>query len=225
MKKFVFFDLDGTLADTDPDIRLSWKAAMADLGLECPRFDELFVAGPPIEEMMRVLFPNDATPEMIDAVRRAFALHYDSDGFPATKEYPGVLDEVRRLKAAGSTVAIVTNKRYAGAMAIARHFGLCDIFDGIYAGDMFLTAQTHERFRAAGLEVQVEKYRKPALLSMVMRLYGARPEDCAMVGDTVSDFEAAAANNVFSVAVAWGYGTAAELSMANSVCRHLPLPL
>lgn len=46
--EIVFFDLDGTLADTDGDIRLAWKAAMADMKLECPRFDELFVAGPTI---------------------------------------------------------------------------------------------------------------------------------------------------------------------------------
>ena len=56
-KRFCFFDLDGTLADTDPDIRRSWKAALADLGLECPDFDEKFVAGPPIDEMTRILFP------------------------------------------------------------------------------------------------------------------------------------------------------------------------
>ena len=36
MKKLWFFDLDGTLADTDRDIREAWKATLADLGLECP---------------------------------------------------------------------------------------------------------------------------------------------------------------------------------------------
>ena len=50
-KKNWFFDLDGTLADTDPDIRASWKAAMADIGLVCPNFDRDFVAGPTLEEM------------------------------------------------------------------------------------------------------------------------------------------------------------------------------
>ena len=44
--KYVFFDLDGTLADTDPDIRRAWKAALVDLKLECPDFDAKFVAGP-----------------------------------------------------------------------------------------------------------------------------------------------------------------------------------
>ena len=39
MRRFCFFDLDGTLADTDRDIREAWKAALRDLGLDCPDFD------------------------------------------------------------------------------------------------------------------------------------------------------------------------------------------
>ena len=66
MRKFWFFDLDGTLADTDRDIREAWKAALRDLGLDCPRFDEVFVAGPPIDEMTRRLFPDRFTPALAE---------------------------------------------------------------------------------------------------------------------------------------------------------------
>ena len=208
MRRFVFFDLDGTLADTDPDIRGAWKAALADLGLECPSFDEKFVAGPPIDEMTRILFPGSFTQELADSIRERFAAHYDGDGFPQTREYPGVMDEVRRLKAEGRVVAIVTNKRYVGATAMARHFGWDGVFDGIFAGDMALP-----------------KVRKPELLARVMARYGARPGDCALVGDTANDFEAARENGVYSVGVAWGYGTPAELASADAVCRALPFPL
>ena len=48
------------------------------------------------------------------------------------------------------------------------------VFDGIFAGDM-----------------ELPKVRKPELLARVMARYGARPGDCALVGDTSSDFEAA----------------------------------
>ena len=208
MKRFVFFDLDGTLADTDPDIRGAWKAALADLGLDCPSFDELFVAGPPIDEMTRLLFPGRFTQGLADSIRARFAAHYDGDGFPLTKEYPGVLDDVRRIRAEGRIVAIVTNKRYAAAVAMARRFGWDRVFDGVFAGDMALP-----------------KVRKPELLARVMERYGARSGDCALVGDTMSDFEAARANGVFSVGVAWGYGKPDELASADVVCRALPFPL
>ena len=202
MEKFVFFDLDGTLADTDPDIRLAWKEALADLGLECPRFDELFVAGPPIDEMTRTLFPGRFTPELADAIRVRFAVRYDGGGFPATREYPGVLDVVRGLKAEGRTTAIVTNKRYAGATAMARRFGWDKVFDGIYSGDM-----------------REPKVRKPELLRRVMSELGAEPRQCVLVGDTASDFEAAAANGVRAVAAAWGYWRTEDFAGVSSVCR------
>lgn len=202
MKKFVFFDLDGTLADTDPDIRGAWKAALADLGLACPDFDAKFVAGPPIDEMTRLLFSDRFTPALADAIREGFARHYDHDGFPQTREYPGVLDEVRRLKAEGRTVAIVTNKRFVGATAMARHFGWDALFDGVFAGDM-----------------TPPKVRKPELLRRVLAAYGAAPAACALVGDTASDFEAAAANGVRAIGVAWGYGRPEELAQADAICR------
>ena len=200
MRKFWFFDLDGTLADTDRDIREAWKAALRDLGLDCPRFDEVFVAGPPIDEMTRRLFPDRFTPALADDVRRLFASHYDGDGFPNTYEYPGVLDEVRAVAAAGATAAIVTNKRHAGATAMARRFGWNGVFaGGVWSGDMF----------------PGRKLAKTELLAVVMRRLGAAPSESVMVGDTASDFEAAAANGVFSVGVEWGYGRPDELAAAD----------
>ena len=203
MKRCWFFDLDGTLADTDRDIREAWKAALDDLGLDCPDFDAKFVAGPPIDEMTRLLFPDRFTPRLADAIRAGFARHYDADGFPNTHEYPGILDEVRRLKARGDTVAIVTNKRFAGATAMARHFGWDRVFDGLYAGDMF----------PAG------KLRKPELLAHAMRELGAEPKASTMIGDTAGDFEAARKNGIRSIAVPWGYGRPEELAAADLIAR------
>ena len=200
MRRFWFFDLDGTLADTDRDIREAWKAALRDLGLDCPRFDEVFVAGPPIDEMTRRLFPDRFTPALADDVRRLFASHYDGDGFPNTYEYPGVLAEVRAVAAAGATAAIVTNKRHAGATAMARRFGWNGVFaGGVWSGDMF----------------PGRKLAKTELLAEVMRRLGAAPGESVMVGDTASDFEAARANGVFSVGVEWGYGRPDELAAAD----------
>ena len=205
MKKFWFFDLDGTLADTDRDIRLAWREAMADLGLACPDFEERFVAGPPIEEMARALFPREYNDELGRRLRERFGAHYDSDGYPETREYPGVMDRVRALKASGAKVYVVTNKRYVGAKGIAAKFGWMEVFDGLYAGDMYRD------------DPSVGRLRKGELLGRVMRETGARAEECAMVGDTMSDFAAARENGIESVGVAWGYGTPAELAYADRI--------
>ena len=207
MKRFWFFDLDGTLADTDGDIRLAWKAAMADMGLACPTFDRDFVAGPPIEEMAAMLFGAAYTPEIGAELRVRFGAHYDNDGFPTTREYPGVMDRVRALKSSGARVFIATNKRFEGATAMAAKFGWMEAFERLYTGDMFKD------------DPATGKMRKPELLAFIMRELGAKPEECVMVGDTINDFEAAAKNGIESVGVAWGYGKPDELAAATRLAN------
>ncbi|MBR4353717.1 MAG: HAD family hydrolase [Kiritimatiellae bacterium] len=202
MSKAWFFDLDGTLADTDRDIREAWKAAMSDLGLKRDDFDAVFVAGPPIDVMLQNLFPAEYTPELVAKMREAFGRHYDHDGFPNTREYPGVLDRVRRLKAAGDRVFIVTNKRHAGAAIMGRKFGWDKVFEKLYTGDMY-------------------GVKKPELIAIVLREQGLQPESCVMVGDTLNDFTAARANQVSSVGVAWGYGTPDELRAADRMIERI----
>lgn len=203
-----FFDLDGTLADTDGDIRIAWKAAMRDMGLECPAFDREFVAGPRIEDMARMLFPDVYTDALGVELRRRFGEHYDTGGFPATREYPGVLDAARRIKARGDAVHIATNKRYAGASALAARFGWMEVFGRLFAGDM-------PREDGGG------SLSKSALLAYAMRSLGLAPCDCVMVGDTANDFNAARDNGIASIGVAWGYGKRDELALAGRVV-HSP---
>ena len=203
--EIVFFDLDGTLADTDGDIRLAWKAAMSDMKLECPRFDELFVAGPTIEAMAKILFADAYTDALGAELRRRFGEHYDGDGFPTTAEYPGVLDAVRRVKASGRRVFIVTNKRWAGASAMSRKFGWDKVFERLYTSDMHMD------------DPAIGKMDKPRLLAFVLRELGASPADCVMVGDTANDFNAARANGIASVGVSWGYAKPGELGLADAV--------
>ncbi len=208
MKHFYFFDLDGTLADTDCDIRLAWKDSLRDLGLVCPDFDTRFVAGPPIEEMIKALFPNEYTDALAAQMRTLFGQHYDHDGFPNTREYPGVLDAVRTLKTRGARLYIVTNKRYAGALAMARQFGWLDVFEALYTGDM------HKDDPAIG------KLRKPELLARVMKEVGAIAAQSVMIGDTQNDFEAAAKNGIESIGVTWGYGKPEELRQASRIISN-----
>ena len=194
----VFFDLDGTLADTDADIRLAWKAAIADLSLDCPEFDRVFVAGPPIDEMTRTLFPELYSEELVSSIRERYAAHYDNDGFPSTKEYPGMIDAVRAIKAGGARVFIATNKRYRGTLKMAEKFGWNSLFEGVYSGDMHMD------------DPAIGKMNKTALLRFAMAETGSIPGTSVMVGDTENDFRAARETGMKSIGVSWGYGTGNE---------------
>lgn len=205
--KYFFFDLDGTLADTDRDIRESWKATLVDLGLSCPNFDRDFVAGPPIDEMVKQLFPEQFTPALAEAVRIGFARHYDTDGLPNTVPYPEAVACAKAIKQRGDFLAIVTNKRYVGMRAVVTKFGWETLFDAFHTGDMDV---------ALGVP-NGRKLRKTELLKRVIADLNAPLADCVMIGDTKSDFEAAAYCGIRSVGVTWGYGTPEELAMATEV--------
>lgn len=200
IRRYYFFDLDGTLADTDPDIRGAWKTVLSDMGLECPEFDEKFIAGPPFDVMLKTLFPTQYTDAMADEVRGRFGKVYDNCGFRNTPEYPGVMDAVRSIKARGDRVFIVTNKRILGAKALAAKYGWMDVFEGMYTGDMF----------------EGKRMLKPELLKYVIETLGVEKEKCVMIGDSISDFEAAKANGIRSVGVTWGYGKD-DLKLADRV--------
>ena len=204
MKKIWFFDLDGTLADTEGDIRGCWLATILDLGLDPKPFEEKFKTGPSIDEITRVMYPEQYSPGLVEDIRQGFARHYDTGGFPTTVEYPGVIDRVRELKAAGAKVFIATNKRYVATKIMAAHFGWDKIFDGLYSADM------HK-------DDPIGKLDKGGLLALILREIGAEASDAVMVGDTISDFNAARQNGIESVAVTWGYGKKEELAIADRI--------
>ena len=198
MTKHWFFDLDGTLADTAADIVSAWKGALKSLGRDLSRFDEVFTIGPPLEKVVYELY-DDASPELVSRLLAAFKPLYDESGFPRTVPFAGIPEALARLKVAGAKIYIVTNKRHVPTQGIARKLGWDRLFDGIWSYD--------------SLEV---KYKKGDLLARLMKEMSVGRSDAVMVGDTISDFDAAAANGIRSIGVRWGYGKPEELARADS---------
>ena len=197
-----FFDLDGTLARTGEDIVLAWKKSMADLGLSCPHFDEVFSIGPTLDKIVYALF-EDATPDLVAALTERFKPNYDDSGFPNTVPYPGVPERLASLKDAGAKIYIVTNKRHAATQKIVKVLGWENLFDGVWSFDSF-----------PGV-----KYKKPELLARLLGELGVSPSDAVMVGDTKGDIDAGKANGVHTIGVTWGYGSREELSEADEICE------
>ena len=205
VRRHWFFDLDGTLARTGEDIIAAWKKSLADLGRECPRFDEVFTIGPTIEKVVYDLF-DDATPELVEKVVARFRVNYDESGFPNTIPYPGVPEWLDALKSSGAKLYIVTNKRHAPTQKIVGKFGWDSLFDGVWSFD----------------SIPGVKCRKPDLLARLLSEKGISPSDSVMVGDTKGDIDAGRVNGMHTVGVAWGYGSMEELVGANEIKDRLP---
>ena len=206
-----FFDFDGTLCDTDADIRLAWKNALAEIDLPHRDFDSVFRNGPPIDEVTRSLFGEDATtPELIARMRTLFRRHYDEGGFPNTRPYPGIEDWLVRIKSRGACAYIVTNKRYCATNLLVDKLGWRSLFKTVYSSDMFM-------------DTPIGKLKKPDLLAEALRREGAAPAESVMVGDSANDFSAARANGIRSIGCSWGYGAPGDLEMADEILDAPPV--
>lgn len=198
--KNFFFDFDGTVADTQTDIILAWKAALKESGIECPNFDSLYKTGPTMDETARMISPGISN-EAIAELKNRFKKAYDGSGFPITKPYPCAEKMLHDIANAGRRSFIATNKRTKPLMFLLEKFDLKHFFTGIYSSDM-----TEGRIAT-----------KTESLQNAFRDFGISKTDALMIGDTKGDIDAAHTAGIPVAAVAWGYGTESEFSEADIV--------
>ena len=199
MRRHWFFDFDGTLCDTEADIKSAWRAALRNIGRDCLHFDRVYRTGPTLDQVVYMLF-DDATPELVDAVKAQFRTCYDAGGFPATRPYPWVPGWIADLKRQGCHVYVATNKRWNPTRLLMAKLGWDELFDGYYSFDMF-----------------AKPLSKAELLAEVMRQRGIDPADAVMVGDTKGDVTSGAAAGMYTIGCTWGYGTREELEDADEI--------
>jgi len=200
MRKHWFFDFDGTLCDTEADIKEAWRASIRALGRECPHFDAVYRTGPTLDQIAYELF-DDATPELVEQIRAQFKVCYDASGFPRTNPYAWIPGWLAALKAQGVSLYVATNKRFSPMGALMRKMGWEELFDGYYSFDMY----------------PGERLKKHELLLRVMAERGIDPADAVMVGDTKGDVDAGKAAGLYTIGCTWGYGSREELEGADEI--------
>jgi phosphoglycolate phosphatase len=185
----VVFDLDGTLIDSAEAILAGYQGAFAECGLTPVRNIEAGIVGPPLGETLKLLAGSEES-ALIARLADAFKHSYDTDGALKSRAYPGVGDMLRALRAAGMKLSIATNKRIHPTRLIIEHIGWVDIFDSIYALDLFTPPLPN----------------KAAMLGRLLVEQGIDTRRAVYVGDRIEDFEAAEANELPFIAATWGYG-------------------
>lgn len=202
-----FFDLDGTLCDTAPDILCSWRNTLEKRGLDWGRFEREFRIGPPLEPTVREIF-REETRQWCEELIAEFRAIYVSCGFPETRPYPGIPELLARLQAQGAELFVATNKLLQPSREILKRNGWSDLFRKVFAPDLI-----------AG-----ERHSKAELLSLAVREYGLRPSRCVMIGDTAGDVKAGKEAGMETIGVLWGYGGEAELAGADRIWHRGELP-
>jgi len=194
----IFFDFDGTLCDTADDIRAAWRAAIAELKLDPSRFERIYRIGPPTVESARSFFP-DADDALIRELCEAYWRRYWSSDYPRSHAYPGVDAMLKKLKATGRRLFIVTNKNGFPLRKLVDKLGWNGLFAELLDRDMLPAGETEKGY----------------LIREVLRRDRLDPRRSAVVGDTALDVNAGKSAGILTVAVDYGYGCREELAGAD----------
>jgi len=183
----VFFDLDGTLAESAGGIVASLEHALAACGVVRTTIDWRRHIGPPLQRMLAAALP-ELPPGRRDQIVAAYRAHYATVGLFMTTLFPGIAKLVAELAARETHLYVVTNKPQEPAEEIIRHLKLDGLVRRVVGGDP--TGQETKPDRAARL-VAAEG------------LAGGY-----FVGDGLDDLAAAERIRARFLLAGWGYGTA-----------------
>ena len=190
--KTVVFDLDGTLADTSGDLIAAANACFRDMG-EGDVLDAKTDASTALKggrAMLRLGMERLGRADDAETIDRYYPMLLEAYGREIdthTVLYPGAMEAVEALKAAGYRVAICTNKPEGLAHTLLTKLGVRDAFGAMVGADTLAIRKPD-----------------PEHLFKTARRAGGDPALCLLVGDTNTDRETARAAGVPCVLVSFG---------------------
>lgn len=183
----VLFDLDGTLADTAPDLAAALNRLRTDQGLKPVPIERLRpFASAGARGLVHAGFgvkPGDAD---YAALREAFLEAYRENTCLETRLFPGIAELLDALAQRGIAWGIVTNKATRFTERIVAALGLSP--DCMVCGDTTEHLKPH-----------------PAPMLHAAEQLKLAPEACLYLGDDLRDIQAARAAGMRPIAVDWGY--------------------
>jgi 2-phosphoglycolate phosphatase len=189
----ILFDLDGTLADTAPDLAAAVNRLRTDRGLAPTDYEILRpTASAGARGMIGASFGLKPEDEGYDALRDGFFSYYENAMMVHSSLFPGVGTLLAGLADSGLAWGIVTNKSARFTDPLMPLIGL-DHAGCVVSGDTTPHPKPH-----------------PAPLFEAARRLGLAPEQCWYVGDDLRDIQAGRAAGMRTVACQWGYCGATE---------------
>ena len=191
--KAVMIDLDGTLADTIPDLAAAANMMLAELGrpvLDVELIRTFVGKGIPrlVERALAGGLEAAAPPGLPERALPVYERCYAEVNGRHSVVYPGVMEGLRLLRAMGLPLACVTNKSGRFTAPLLDSLGIASSFDQVIAGDTL-----------------PQKKPDPAQLIHACRGFGIAPREMLMIGDSVNDAEAARAAGCPVFCVDYGY--------------------
>lgn len=203
MYKYILFDLDGTISDSQEGICKSVQHALSKYGIEVNDIKTLtpFI-GPPLRDSFKSFYniPDEKLEECIAFYRE----RYSTIGLFENVMYDGIPELLKDLKENGKKLAIASSKPQLFVEKILDYFGILKYFD-VITGSTF--------------DGSLEK--KTDIITMCFqKLFGnddCNKAECVMIGDRKFDMEAANELSIPNIGVTYGFGDREELENSKAL--------
>ena len=202
MKKYILFDLDGTLTDPKLGITTCVQYALQSFGIQEADLDKLepFI-GPPLKDSFMEFYGMEE--EQALAAVEKYRERFRDKGMYENQIYPGVARMLQILSGRGFRLAVASSKPTVFVEKILEHFDIRRYFKVV-----------------VGSELDGSRSEKSLVVMEALRqLFGENPilyNEVYMIGDRRFDVEGARAMKVESVGVTYGYGSMEELVEAHA---------
>jgi phosphoglycolate phosphatase len=189
MTKAVLFDLDGTFADTAPDLGYAVNQMRIARGLPpVPESQTRPVTSSGARGLLGAGFGMAPDHPDFPAMREEFLNLYEANLCRETRLFDGMAALVDTLEARGVIWGIVTNKAERFALPLMRLLGYGTRAACIIGGDTTGKLKPH-----------------PEPLYAAARAIGIPPQHCLYIGDDERDIQAGQAAGMKTLAVRYGY--------------------
>lgn len=196
--KYILFDLDGTITDSQEGIKNSVEYALKYFGLEIPDRKELDkYIGPPLRQSFMEYA--GLTRELSHTAMIKYRDYYGPKGIFENRLYDGIPRLLSELKKAGKTIVLATSKPWIYAEIILEHFNIKQYFDYV-----------------AGSELNGVRTNKADVIAYTINKYSIPKNEAVMIGDREHDIKGAKVNELMTIGVLYGFGTRDELENAGA---------
>lgn len=199
--KAVMVDLDGTMLDTAADLAAAANIMLLRLGL--PERDEEVVKtyiGKGLANLVKRCLTGtldltvEPDPRLMARAMPIYEESYAAVMHQRTRPYPGVVEGLRALQAAGFRMACITNKGEKFTLPLLVSAGLRDFFELVICGDTL-----------------PKRKPDPLPLTHACAQFGIRPAEMVLIGDSLNDVQAARAAGCHVLCVPYGYNEGAAV--------------
>jgi len=189
MIRTVLFDLDGTLADTAPDLAYALNTLLAEHHKPLLPYPTIRpVASNGAAALIELGFGVARTDPHFAPLRARFLEIYRAHLTRETRLFPGMAELLDAIAARGLNWGIVTNKPAFLTEPLVDQLGLREDLACVVSGDTTANPKPH-----------------PEPLLHACKLAGSRPHECLYVGDAARDIEAGRAAGMKTLVALFGY--------------------